>query len=622
MKVVSLQKTLLIFLVLGAWSPVANAIGGRRSLAPVSDQLDFEAGSRRKLNDHVFGRSKNTTAPSGFGSFDLFKAGTVSLDSVVRNKLRNLNLHPSIQLRNQNKKRAFNLQWAGIEQSKYKMYYDNIEICGFEVSAQVFNNSSTWFHGEVPVVSGSRYTENDWPSFELSLDQVLLEGSQWGLDISTYGSIHSEKCWRIEKQELIPAWRISLKFGDKLPYQFMADADKVYAKKPLYFDASGTIRGFEKNSEHAATIDRVITDFTGEQKLRTPYFTSDPQGQTAVQKNDYSFIYTPGTDEFDEATAFLALHDQFEFMKDIGYEWVGSKPMTLQINKVFQDGPVDDDVNNARYIPEYMGQKPFIQAGTGDGVNLQNLTTDRDVIAHEFGHHVVYRSLTEIGGESGVLHEALADYWAFTKTNDACLGESVCPNGTGFCWVPNQCLRSGTTNLKITDNALKYEGIHIVGQVVSGMLWDLRVKDSVPTDVVDSLVHNAIDLLKSNSGFRDLIIALLFADQSFHNSTYGAKIYLRAVARGFGSEISDIHCPSIDDCDLNELPTLTGATVTPTVKKSTRSKSSGGCGVIQHLSKDSSQTPWGFLFVLLVPIFIVGSSLIPRPAPVRIRRKP
>src|SRR5690606_2594621 len=149
--------------------------------------------------------------------------------------------------------------------------------------------------------------------------------------------------------------------------------------------------------------------------------------------------------------------------------------------------------------------------GDGDGEKLQNLPKDSDVVSHELGHHVIFQSLTSTKGESLVMHEGLADYFAFARTDDPCLGESICPAGSPVgCELESQCLRTADNTYVLNVDTKSEE--HFKSQFISGMLWDLR-DNAVPAQDLDEMVIQATGMLLSNSGYHDLILTLMLADK-------------------------------------------------------------------------------------------------------------
>ena len=103
-------------------------------------------------------------------------------------------------------------------------------------------------------------------------------------------------------------------------------------------------------------------------------------------------------------------------------------------------------------------------------------------------------SITRISGESLVLHEGLSDFFTFARTGNACLGESICPATSDFCYVPNQCLRTGDNDLALGD-AISSPEPHMKSQFISG-LWDLIKKDKAPANVWAALVLKAVKNIK------------------------------------------------------------------------------------------------------------------------------
>src|SRR5690606_34583582 len=107
------------------------------------------------------------------------------------------------------------------------------------------------------------------------------------------------------------------------------------------------------------------------------------------------------------------------------------------------------------------------------------LSTNSDVVAHEFGHHVEFESLQETRGESLVMNEGLTDYFAMARSGDSCLGESICPYNSSINCEVNQkapkqsCLRSATAVKYVLNENTKTDA-HFKSQFISGMLWDLR----------------------------------------------------------------------------------------------------------------------------------------------------
>ena len=233
-------------------------------------------------------------------------------------------------------------------------------------------------------------------------------------------------------------------------------------------------------------------------------------------------------------------------MASIGYEWPQGR--TLQITPHMNHDPAVG-FNNAFFQPTdaETGDLGQIKLGDGDGVELKELGVDADVVAHEFGHQVVYTTLKTAARcyETLALHEGLADFFAFARTQDACLGESICPEGTGLCIKP-QCLRSGELDIKYGDASwLAWSNFdtcyaHKNGQLFSSMLWDLRTQDSVPHEDLARLVFKAVTYFREDSGFRDFLLTLFMADAELYQGRYHQRIKAGIEQRGLGKLVQDV----------------------------------------------------------------------------------
>ena len=267
------------------------------------------------------------------------------------------------------------------------------------------------------------------------------------------------------------------------------------------------------------------------------------------------------------------------------------------------------------------GSLPSISIDDGDGEELRNLVSDSDVVSHEFGHHVIYKTLRKVDGESLVLHEGLADFFAFSRTQDGCLGESICPMGSSACILEGQCLRTSINTLKYQDEVWKqWAGSrnrlgHLHGQLISGMLWDLAKSGDVPVTVLPKLVLSGIGYFHQSSGFRDLMLGLFTADKELYASAYGAKIKAAAEARGLGEFISDVEL----DKDIPQLLGTSPIDNTPVDVPEEKKESKGNenpfnkCGSIPG----SAGGTGGLLIIILVLLFPLLGQL-KKPEPVRV----
>lgn len=292
-------------------------------------------------------------------------------------------------------------------------------------------------------------------------------------------------------------------------------------------------------------IQGTLKDFSinvaGDGTMTNEHFTTaDYKNAPRAYSPTNSFVYNGASNpHFAEASTFAYVNQQYDFLKSMHFTWSGTTPMNIVTHAT-----IGSTINNALYTPSDGTSSPTIKVGDGDGVALQNLPYDADVVSHEFSHHVIYQSITKIAGEALILHEGLADFLTMARTSDGCLGESICPASSNACQIQSQCLRTANNSLVFFDDTYQsYHSPHLRGQLVSGLLWDLRKNGTIPSDTLTQYVLESIVHLPSNAGFRSLIAALLYVDQN-HNKTYQSAIVNAATARGlspesFGIDIND-----------------------------------------------------------------------------------
>lgn len=150
------------------------------------------------------------------------------------------------------------------------------------------------------------------------------------------------------------------------------------------------------------------------------------------------------------------------------------------------------------------------------GYRLRELGKDMDVVMHEFGHHVVYRGLSNQKSQSVSMHEGMADYFTYAISGNNLLAENSYP---GF-----RALRQGNIAAGVSFKNFKpkqgggYASVmdyltapHLVGEFWSGILWEIRTKmgkDSTNAAYkFDKIVWDSIDLLRSDAGLYEGMVA-------------------------------------------------------------------------------------------------------------------
>jgi len=569
-----------------------------------------------QISIHPFALEHSFRATNREG-FTLLRRGVTDLDGAVNEIVRRNLLSPIVQMRAANYSHGFGLHEKETSR-EYTFYVNDLPICHYSVKAHVLKNNETLILGRVPNVENIEPAPvADWPSANDSIERGILALREEGHEFSVAKLIRHSRCYNVNGGNLVPMWDATIEIGG-LPYQMVGDPYEVVMLQPQFFDVAGKVQSFETNTK-AGTLKTFTIELNGDKTLSSEFFqTVLSNGAARASSDNHNFIYTESSPFFAEASVFSHANAQYEFVKGIGYNWVGPKPMLLEVHQTFSG-----KVNNALFRPAESTDtgKPTISVGDGDGQILGNLPTDSDVVAHEFGHHTVYRALKSTSGESLILHEGLADFFAYARTGDDCLGESICPNGSRACWVMNQCLRTANNDLNYkADNYLGLTEMHLKSQLVSGMLWDLRKLNKIPAADLTQLVHKAVDYLQPKSDLDDLVIALVTADKEAFGKKYGPAIVEIASARGFTEVVSQI------DLEKDVIPSMAstgtvdnGSNVTPGGGTSSRSSKKGNefCGVGSAIAAGSGLT-WGGILLLLLPILVLAGG---KAVPVRVPQK-
>ena len=170
----------------------------------------------------------------------------------------------------------------------------------------------------------------------------------------------------------------------------------------------------------------------------------------------------------------------------------------------------------------------------GNGASaFHNFGLFADVIYHEYTHAVteyMYKPFGRLGGVyGGGIHEALADYFACTITNEPEVGERLFRDGI----QPH--LRTLENNLRWPEDAT-FEA-HADGAIFGGALWDLR--RLVGPTVADPLVHFA--RAHGPRAYETYVEAILLEDdlqfgdgQAGNGSPHRAAILTAFGSHGFG----------------------------------------------------------------------------------------
>ena len=433
----------------------------------------------------------------------------------------------------------------GVTIRRFGFQYGNWPLCRYEIKTWSFHDGSLpRVSGQFPVDEpGDGFGPHSWPDVEDAFANVTAR-PEYKDGVASLK--RSQQCIFDTDSGWEAVWEILFEV-DGLYYLAFADHFSVFRTERKFFTADATLQFYEKNP--TSGLKTEVFSLTGDGFLNTEEITTKVQEKSGrAYSKDLNFVRDPDHVDFAEINTFAHILKIQKWFKDLGFEWTKGEVLTLRVHH--NSG---NNENNGLYLPpEYKGDdSPSITLGDGDGAFLQNLALDRDVASHEFGHHVIYRTLKstrqeEVRGEpvdsntdhSGAIHEALADYYIFAMTEDdnACLGESICPGGThDICYQVGKCLRTARHSLTYDSDDYWDFGrlFHLKSQIVSALLWDIRQDSETDARSFDQLVLKSVPFLKTASNYRDLLIALFSSDKQFYNSQFGCTIESYAKSRGF-----------------------------------------------------------------------------------------
>lgn len=309
-----------------------------------------------------------------------------------------------------------------------------------------------------------------------------------------------------------PAWRLLVRFVDRDGGQgtrevWVGSGDgAILHDKPWGFEATGVGQVFRENPlvAPAERMDLEYLDGSGYLRGRGIDVLAPGESDPRTKRSDFMFVFDPDSEgdasAFDEVQGYYFLTAAIEWFKSLG---AGDDPNILLRVRAVIDGRGD----NARYIPL---ARPEVLIGRGEDGSLQGLARDVDVVLHELSHHYIYRRIKSSQGESGILHEGTADYFAYAYSGDPFLAESVHPR--------EPYLRTADLPAGLRYDRASYTArVHELGQYWSAVLWDLH--QSIGAEEFAQAVFRSIDLMPEDAGFSDAFLALVTVDRMLAESS-------------------------------------------------------------------------------------------------------
>ena len=517
----------------------------------------------------------------------LYKHGLLALQHYGELLLREQGLAYEVEIVTQQRSR---------QRVDYRYRLQGYDICDLRTALTRLHDGHVYQRGRYPVTewSGGAFV---WPARELAVESVK------DMFVARLPRIEAvTRCLLATTRGYVPVFDFNVRVG-ALPYRVRTDGYEVLGMQRLFYDLQGEFHIYRENAVRSNSKELFLIKIQEEGRLINRYFDTaamTDDGASTEQLLEPSNIFDyPDTDKrMAQVSTFAHANLMLQWFEKLGFSWYGHDRVILMVHANF-DPAQRRNSNNAFYAPPTRQQdgthsKPHILIGDGDGRSLQNLALDGDVIAHEFGHHVIFKYLPATGGQAGAIHEGLADYFTYARTGNPCLAESTCPSGSHACQLEGQCMRYADHNYSWY--TLQGLGIHIEGQVLSAMLWDLRTEFALAADDVNKLAFNAVQHFTSHTQLRDFIDSLLMADRDLFSGDHCVDILNAALGRGLQKFIgTGIDCGNgITSKDLIEKTSAESNEKLAGVYE----RRKGGCGTI--LSSPAA-SPY-VLIILLLPL--------------------
>jgi hypothetical protein len=363
--------------------------------------------------------------------------------------------------------------------------------------------------------------------------------------------IVDKNCLAWEDNSFVSALELDFTIQD-LPYYALITKNKILKLEPRFFDViTEQSRIYVKEPTNSAALvlkTFVLSNMSDGGSLCSARFKmSLPSTIQQAFATASKFFFETTDPRFKQTSLFTNATTQADWFLSLNIlsAWPGPKIDLLM------DGTNNFLNNSSVYLPKTSSTVPTIKIGAGDGTNLQNLYIDFDVVAHELGHHIVYRTLKTTTGESLVLHEGLADAFVYGNTKDPCLGRLICPSGSPICYSA-QCLRTGQFPLKFGDQGVPTEA-HRLSQIISSLIWDIGNGNTtnkitgIGVEDMMKILLKAVDFFASDAGYSDFIGSLMKADKTLNNSKNCSTIEDAAYARGLKDTLTNagVSCSTV-----------------------------------------------------------------------------
>lgn len=418
-------------------------------------------------------------------------------------------------------------EWAGVEHVRFQQTYEGTPMFGRELLVAVDPTKGvSMAAGDIepaPSIAEEEEVISKKEAIQLAMEDLGDESNlrgQISSEVILYPTAKGfARCYQI----MIPA---ANPLGDWQYFIGTSSADIVDSANlmrfiiwPLPYTAGrGTV--FQENPNEVKTTGVL-------RHLRWPYrrlngrysrIENDDGPEALGQFPGFKFYYPTNNTHFDEVNCYHAVDRVYRH-----FDWLGFRG--FKINNTYgksasPKGQMRAHVHTGTNYPNafYSPATGEIYFGDGNYSNtnpngLRDLARENDVIFHEFGHAVIDEIRPGIvGTDGGALHEAYADYFACSLTDESLLGEWVVP---------------GAGSIRDLNNNNTYPNAptspHQRGLVWGGACWDLR--QAVGVEVADYLLFGSLLWLTStNPTFKYAKDRLLAVDRIFCGREYEKTI--------------------------------------------------------------------------------------------------
>lgn len=504
-----------------------------------------------------------------------------------------------------------------------QLYYQDVPVEGAHAKTVEKNGNFNWVSGSSPALFNSTEVRVI-SSFEASEDEALKAARNYLSEdgIQPLGSV-SRLYFSTPDKELRAAYRFEFELSHGEPITVVVDAEnnEVVEMRSHRIHVNGKAKLYSENKvaslEEGLKV-QVLPDLLDEgsflsHSLFKIYSCEGEETAKCTQQArsiDGDFTSIPfASPLYDELVAYHAISRSLRWYRNFepnsDFELSESSPLKVFVRTEISDQLGNRTRDNAAYTAKTSVRDARIEVGSGfDPAKpekksfLNQLGKDADVFIHEFGHHIVYRSLKyggEQGGQTGDMHEGISDYFTYAITGNNKLAESVTFSG--------KPLRQGNKTIRF-QNIPKSAQVHDRGELWSSAMWDTRLAmgfDQNGSARFDKIVWDAVLLMKADAQYYDALHAFTRAtdkyaiEQKENSIEMKEKMFQAFASRGY------IASPLGNGILPRSLTTVEPALdETPEQPVAVTSKEKGFCGVIASPHTKNSFQMWLLTLPLLL----------------------